>query len=197
MRARQARPMSTCWRSTTFTATLEAASLNIYGKYAGGAAYLAKAIKDRQAKYGKLEATVFAGDNIGASPLANGLFFEEPITLGDEPDERRLRIGGKPRVRQGQGRAASHPERRLPPSRRMHSSPIPVDRSATGRCGQGPIFKYLAANVIVKATGKTLFPAFGIKQFRSNEREDGSASGSSVRCSSPRRPSSPRPASPG
>ncbi len=27
------------------------------------------------------EATVFAGDNIGASPLANGLFFEEPITV--------------------------------------------------------------------------------------------------------------------
>ena len=31
--------------------------------------------------YGDLEATVFAGDNIGASPLANGLFFEEPATI--------------------------------------------------------------------------------------------------------------------
>src|SRR5262245_50108642 len=56
---------------------LEAAGNNIYGHFAGGAAYLAKMVKDRQAQYGALEATVFAGDNIGASPLANGLFHEE------------------------------------------------------------------------------------------------------------------------
>jgi 5'-nucleotidase len=60
---------------------LEAGGLNIYGKFAGGAAYLAKAVKDRQAQYGHRQATVLAGDNIGASPLANGLFFEEPITV--------------------------------------------------------------------------------------------------------------------
>ena len=60
---------------------LEAAGQNIYGQFAGGAAYLAKAVKDRQAQYGDYQATVFAGDNIGASPLANGLFHEEPITV--------------------------------------------------------------------------------------------------------------------
>src|SRR4029450_1401778 len=60
---------------------LEAAGNNIYGQFAGGAAYLAKAVKDRQVLYGDRQATVFAGDNIGASPLANGLFFEEPITI--------------------------------------------------------------------------------------------------------------------
>src|SRR6266542_6401885 len=60
---------------------LEAASLNIYGRFAGGAAYLAKAIKDRQAQYGRLQATLLAGDNVGASPLASGLGFEEPITV--------------------------------------------------------------------------------------------------------------------
>ncbi len=32
---------------------LEAGGLNIYGKFAGGAAYLAKAVKDRQAMYGR------------------------------------------------------------------------------------------------------------------------------------------------
>ena len=61
--------------------TLEPAGNNIYGKFAGGAAYLAKVVKDKQAQYGDLQATIFAGDNIGASPLANGLFFEEPITI--------------------------------------------------------------------------------------------------------------------
>ncbi len=75
---------------------LEAAGNNIYGHFAGGAAYLAKTIKDRQAQYGSQEATIFAGDNIGASPLANGLFFEEPITVASEPDERRLRLGRQP-----------------------------------------------------------------------------------------------------
>ena len=60
---------------------LEAAGNNIYGRFAGGAAYLAKAVKDKQALYGDNQATVFAGDNIGASPLQNGLFFEEPITI--------------------------------------------------------------------------------------------------------------------
>ena len=52
---------------------LEAAGNNIYGQFAGGAAYLAKAVKDRQALYGDQQVTLFAGDNIGASPLANGL----------------------------------------------------------------------------------------------------------------------------
>ena len=43
---------------------LEAASLNIYGKFAGGAAYLAKAVKDRQARYGDQQATIFAGAKV-------------------------------------------------------------------------------------------------------------------------------------
>src|SRR4029453_5722524 len=60
---------------------LEPGGKNPSGQFAGGPAYLAKAIKDRQALYGGQQATVFAGDNIGASPLANGLFFEEPITI--------------------------------------------------------------------------------------------------------------------
>jgi hypothetical protein len=46
----------------------------LYGQFAGGAAYLAKAIKDKQAAYGANEATIFGGDNIGASQLASALF---------------------------------------------------------------------------------------------------------------------------
>ena len=61
--------------------TLEPGGNNIYGQFAGGAAYLAKVVKERQARYGPLQATVFAGDNVGASPLANGFFHEEPITI--------------------------------------------------------------------------------------------------------------------
>src|SRR5687768_2018091 len=45
---------------------LEAGGNNIYGRFAGGAAYLAKAVKDRQTQY-DFDATLMAGDNIGAS----------------------------------------------------------------------------------------------------------------------------------
>src|SRR6266511_172132 len=64
-----------------FHGNLEPAGLNIYGRFAGGAAYLAKLVKDRQAQYGHHQAIVLAGDNIGASPLADGLFFGEPATI--------------------------------------------------------------------------------------------------------------------
>src|SRR5262245_47000734 len=49
---------------------LEAAGNNIYGRFAGGAAYLAKAVKDREQANLDRTVTVYAGDNIGASPLA-------------------------------------------------------------------------------------------------------------------------------
>ena len=63
-----------------FHGNLEPAGLNIYGQYAGGAAYLAKAVKAKQAQY-KREVTLFAGDNIGAAPLVNALFDEEPAVI--------------------------------------------------------------------------------------------------------------------
>src|SRR4029453_11987348 len=52
---------------------LEAGGNNLYGKFAGGAAYLAKAVKDRQATYGQRQGTLFAGGKIGANPPAKRL----------------------------------------------------------------------------------------------------------------------------
>ena len=150
--------------------TLEAAGNNLYGQFAGGAAYLAKAVKDRQALYGQQEATVFAGDNIGASPLANGLFFEEPITVAsnlmhvdfasvgnhefDKGKDELLRIqkgGCKP-----------------PPDGGCTAAPYALAKGGTSDVFPGADFKYLSANVVVDATGKTLFPAFGVKSFRAD-----------------------------
>ena len=104
------------------------------------------------------EATVFAGDNIGASPLANGLFYEEPITIAtnlmhvdfasvgnhefDKGKAELLRIqngGCRPTGCTGAPYA-------LPDGQRRRTS-IP-----------GADFQYLSANVIVNATGQTLFP---------------------------------------
>jgi len=147
--------------------TLEAAGNNIYGQFAGGAAYLAKAIKDRQATYGNLQATVFAGDNIGASPLANGLFFEEPITIAsnlmnvdfasvgnhefDKGSNELLRI-------QNGGCSAEG----------CTAAPYALPNGGTTDVYPGADFQYLSANVVVDATGQTLFPAFGTKRFKSD-----------------------------
>jgi 5'-nucleotidase len=147
--------------------TLEAAGNNIYGQFAGGAAYLAKAIKDRQATYGNLQATVFAGDNIGASPLANGLFFEEPITIAsnlmnvdfasvgnhefDKGSNELLRI-------QNGGCSAAG----------CTAAPYALPNGGTTDVYPGADFQYLSANVVVDATGQTLFPAFGTKRFKSD-----------------------------
>jgi len=49
-------------------------------------------VKDRQAQYGDLQPTLFAGDNIGASQLANGLFHEEPVTAAGN-DKAKFKIG--------------------------------------------------------------------------------------------------------
>ena len=151
---------------------LEAASLNIYGRFAGGAAYLAKAVKDRQAEYGPLQATIFAGDNIGASPLQNGLFFEEPITIAsnlmhvdfasvgnhefDKGSAELLRIqngGCKPGT---------------PPNGGCTAAPYALANGGSTNVYPGADFQYLSANVVVDATGKTLFPAYGIKTFPSD-----------------------------
>jgi 5'-nucleotidase len=148
-----------------FHGNIEPAGLNIYGQFAGGAAYLAKLIGDKQALYGKnKEATVFAGDNIGASPLANALFHEEPATIianlmhvdfasvgNHEFDKgwqelKRIQNGGCP---QGGCNGAPY---------------LNPNGNTTNRY-PGANFQYLSANVTKDDTGKTLFPAYGIKTF--------------------------------
>ena len=61
--------------------TLDPMSQTQYGQFAGGAAFLAKKVTDLQAQYGAYQATIFAGDNIGASPLASALFHDEPTVV--------------------------------------------------------------------------------------------------------------------
>ena len=147
---------------------LEAASLNIYGRFAGGAAYLAKAVKDRQAQYGPYEATVFAGDNIGAAPLQNGLFHEEPIEIvsnlmhvdfasvgNHEFDKGATELQ---RIQNG----GCHPDG-------CNAAPYALPGGGSTNVYPGANFKYLSANVVRDATGQTLFPAYGIKHFTSTD----------------------------
>ncbi|WP_433179388.1 bifunctional metallophosphatase/5'-nucleotidase [Actinoallomurus sp. CA-150999] len=150
-----------------FHGNLEPTGLTMYGKFAGGAAYLAKAVRDKQAAYGAREATVMAGDNIGASPLVNGLFNEEPATvMANLMNVDYSSVGnhefdkGKTELQRIQnGGCAPTGCKGAPYAAKEHH------RWTTKKTYPGADFQYLSANVTDKATGKTLFPAYGIKRF--------------------------------
>jgi len=148
-----------------FHGNIEPASLNIYGKFAGGAAYLAKLVKERQALYPRRVATVLAGDNIGASPLANGLFKEEPSTIvtnfmnvdfasvGNHEFDK-----GKDELRRIQNGGC--------PAGGCTGAPYALPGGGSTNVYPGADFQYLSANVIETATGEPLFPASGISWFK-------------------------------
>ncbi len=152
-----------------FHGNLEPQSLNIYGKFAGGAAYLAKQVLAKQKQYGSRQATLMAGDNIGASPLADGLFNGEPATqvanlmhvdyasVGNHEFDK-----GKAELKRIQNGGC------LPTG--CKGAPYTVvkhGRTKTSKTFPGADFKYLSANVTENATGKPLFPAYGVKRFPS------------------------------
>jgi 5'-nucleotidase len=147
---------------------LEAAGNNIYGKFAGGAAYLAKAVKDRQARYRNRQATILAGDNIGASPLANGLFFEEPITVASNLMRVNFASVGNHEFDKGRAELLRIQNGGCHPVEGCTAAPYALPDGSTTDVYPGADFQYLSANVVVNATGRTLFPAFGMKSFRTD-----------------------------
>jgi 5'-nucleotidase len=145
---------------------LEAGGLNLYGHFAGGAAYLAELIEDRQALYGSQQATVFAGDNIGASPLANSLFHEEPITVISNLMHVDVASVGNHEFDKGSAEllriqdGGCHADGST-------GAPYALADGGTTDVYPGADFQYLSSNVVVDATGQTLFPASEILRFPS------------------------------
>jgi 5'-nucleotidase len=136
-----------------------------YGKYAGGSAYLAKLVKDRQAAYAGKVATVMAGDNIGATPLVSALFFDEPATLvGRHLGIDYAAVGnhefdkGKAELLRIQSGGCKVPEG-------CTAAPYLLPDGSTTPTWPGAGFQYLSANVIDTSTSTTLLPATGIKSF--------------------------------
>jgi len=146
---------------------LEAAGNNIYGQFAGGAAYLAKLVKERQTLYGDRQATVFAGDNIGASPLANGLFFEEPITVASNLMNVDFASVGNHEFDKGSAELLRIQNGGCNPAG-CTAAPYALPDGSTTNVFPGADYQYLSANVVVDATGKTLLPAFATKRFRTD-----------------------------
>lgn len=125
---------------------------------AGGAAYMASAIKHLKSR-NPHHAVVSAGDMIGASPLVSALFLDEPtIEVFNEIGIDFNAVGnhefdkGKDELlRMKNGGCAKH----------THREPCLLNKQFPGAN-----FGFLAANT-VKADGSTLFPATGIKEFGS------------------------------
>jgi 5'-nucleotidase len=121
---------------------------------AGGAEYLATHVA-------ALEATnvntlvVSAGDLIGASPLLSGLFHDEPTIEAMNEIGLDLNAVGNHEFDEGAAEL-----------RRMQEGGChPVDGCLDGDDFGGAEFGFLAANVVDERTGRTIFPAYSIRNF--------------------------------
>ena len=126
---------------------------------AGGVAQFAALIKTLKAKNPNY-AVITAGDMVGASPLLSALFKDEPTIeamnlIGldfHSVGNHEFDYGAEHLKRLQAGGCAINGKTKLPD------------------CGKrepykGANFQFLAANVVENATGKTMFPPYGIKEF--------------------------------
>ncbi len=155
-----------------FHGNLEPAGLNVYGKFAGGAAYLAKLVKDRQAAYGRSQATVLAGDNIGAAPLANALFNEEPAIIADNLMHVDFSSVGNHEFDKGSAELLRIEKGGCKPVTGCLGAPYLKADGHTTKTYPGADFPYLSANVTNTSTARTLFPAYGIKKLKTSDHRD-------------------------
>ena len=132
---------------------------------AGGAAYLSTLVRQQKALNPGNTLVVGAGDLLGATPLVSGLFHDEPTV--EVLNQIGLDISSVGNHEFDKGAAEL--------MRLQNGGCYP--RSADGSSGlvggdtcmnqgrfEGARYRYLAANVIVKATGKPLFPAYAIRE---------------------------------
>lgn len=126
----------------------------IDGVPAGGAEFLATHMKARRASY-EHTITVSAGDLFGASPLLSALFKEQPSVEAMNLMGLDLNAVGNHEFDKG-----FHELKRL----QQGDCEIREDCIESGQFS-GANFRFLAANVIVNETQRTLFPAYEIREF--------------------------------
>ncbi|WP_256561110.1 bifunctional metallophosphatase/5'-nucleotidase [Pyxidicoccus xibeiensis] len=124
---------------------------------AGGAAYLAHHIQALRQENPQNTVVVSAGDLIGASPLASGIFHDEPTIEVMNLMGLDINSVGNHEFDEG-----------FTELLRMQSGGChPVDGCQAGATFPGASFKFLSANVFTHvATRKTLFPAYDIREFQ-------------------------------
>jgi 5'-nucleotidase len=131
----------------------------------GGAEYLAAYVARMKAQ-NPLNVVVGAGDFIGASPLISALFFDEPAV------ETLNKIGVEfSSVGNHEFDKGSAELRRLQNGGCKITNGLPDPNSCKGLGSGAPgtfdgaHYKWLSANVVETATGRTLLPPYGIKTF--------------------------------
>ena len=149
-----------------FHGNLEPAGLNLYGQFAGGAAFLAKAVKDKQAQYPR-EVTLFAGDNIGASPLSNSLFDEEPAVIVS--NEMRVDVASVGNHEFDKGATELlRIQKGGCPSDGCAGAPYARPGNKPAAVYPGANFSYLSTNVVATVNGRPLLKSTFTKEFRSD-----------------------------
>jgi 5'-nucleotidase len=121
---------------------------------AGGAEHMATMVK--QLRLGARN-TIFvaAGDLIGASPLLSAMFHDEPTIESMSMMGLEIAAVGNHEFDEGKDEL-----------RRMQNGGChPLDKCQGPHPFQGAKFRYLAASTIDTATGKTIFPAYEIREF--------------------------------
>jgi 5'-nucleotidase len=121
---------------------------------AGGAEYMATLVKQLRDGH---DNTIFvaAGDLIGASPLLSGLFHDEPTIESLSRMGLAITSVGNHEFDEGKDELL-----------RMQNGGCNGDDTCRGpEPFKGAAFHYLAASTIDKATGKTVFPAYEIREF--------------------------------
>jgi 5'-nucleotidase len=115
-----------------------------------------------------MHAVVSAGDMIGASPLTSALFKDEPTI------EAMNRIGidfnavGNHEFDEGKTELLRIQHGGNHPTDAFSGLGLTVDKRRDGQFA-GAQFDFLAANVTDTATGQTLLPAYGVKDFLGNK----------------------------
>jgi 5'-nucleotidase len=131
---------------------------------AGGVDYMAGLVKQLKADSPN-SVVVSAGDLIGASPLNSALFHDEPAI------ETMNRLGlefnavGNHEFDEGRDELLRMQNGGCHPT---DANSCQGDSVGTPYPFEGAQFNFLAANVVDTASRKTLFPAYGVKNFRGN-----------------------------
>jgi 5'-nucleotidase len=121
---------------------------------AGGVEYLATHINNLRATNPNT-VVVSAGDMIGASPLLSALFHDEPTIEAFNQIGLDFNAVGNHEFDEG-----------VTELQRMQNGGChPVDGCQDGDDFAGANFQYLAANVVRKNNGKTIFPAYKMRSF--------------------------------
>jgi len=131
----------------------------------GGADYMAAYVARMKAA-NPLNVVVGAGDFIGATPLISSLFFDEPSVETLNKIGLEFNAVGNHEFDKGKDEL-----RRLQIGGCKLTAGLPDPNSCKGFGSSAPgtfdgaKYKWLSANVVETATGRTLLPAFGLKSF--------------------------------